>query len=748
VTLEKGTRLGAYEIVAPLGAGGMGEVYKARDTRLERLVAIKVLPARFASDPTLRARFDREARTISRLNDSRICAIYDVGHEGDTSYLVMELIEGDTLRGWLRDAARPLEALVGVALEVARALRAAHDGAIVHRDVKPDNVIVTRDGAVKVLDFGIAKLAESSDPTSILADHTAAGLIVGTARYMSPEQARGAAVDARSDIFSFGALLYEMLVGRSPFEAATTTDTIVAVLQREPPLLVERRADCAELQPLVSKCLQKEPDRRYASARELVIDLERLLVARQPTGPPLPSIAVLPFVNMSSDPDNEYFCDGITEDLIIALTKIERLRVAARTSAFALKGSSTDVKEVGRLLNVTTVLQGSVRKVGNRLRITAQVVNVADGFQLWSERYDRQLEDVFEIQDEISLAIVSALKVKLLGAEKASLVKRHTDNVEAFQLYLRGRHHWQKWSAEGFARAKEYMEQALAIDPDYALPYVGLADVHVASATVGLRLDPDPITRAQEHISRALAIDPELDMAWTLSCVVEFHLWNWRTAEHAAAQALRLNPRLAHAHAASACVEMFQGRFEQAIAAGTRAVELEPLSPQWNYLLAHALIGDRRPDAAWACARAMLDFDPTAWMAHQVRGMLLFAERQYPDAVAAFEQAVGYSGGSPTAIGALSCALATAGDRDAAERELRRLLRPGNNSQDAPALSIAVSYCGLGENERIFEWLEHACRQRDIWLRCAGSNPLLASVRHDPRMHDLMRRMNLGSTIC
>ena len=747
MSLSAGTRLGPYEIQSSIGAGGMGEVYRARDTRLDRVVAIKVLSPQLAANPQFRERFDREARTVSRLNHSHICTIHDVGHDSGTSYLVMEYVEGETLGRWLRRTPRPsVETIVDTGLQIARALVAAHTAGIVHRDIKPENVIVKGDGVVKVLDFGIAKLVDVPAMDAMTVAGTVAGFVVGTTKYMSPEQARGISVDARSDIFSFGVLLYEMLSGQAPFEGATATDTVMAILQREPAPITQHRPESgSELQRIVSKCLEKDAGRRYASARDLVVDLERCRAGTQAgAAKPSGSIAVLPFVSMSADPENEYFCDGLAEDLINVLTKIGQLQVAARTSAFSFKGKNADLKEVGRTLNVGTVLEGSVRKVGSRLRVTAQLVNVADGYQLWSERYDRQLEDVFEIQDEISMAIVKALKVKLLGGEQAALAKRHTENVEAFQLYLQGRHHWHKWSVEGLAKSKECMERAIAIDPDYAVAYVGLADTSLAAGAAGLLSYAELLPKAKGELTRALALDPHLDEAWTLLSVVHFFEWEWPAAERAVARALELNPRLGHAHQVLALVELFQGRYDSALAPAKRSLELDPLAPLGNYglVLVHIARGDHR--SAWDRVRAGLDFDPSFWMVHYARGMLMTADGDHAQAVHAMEEAVRCSGGVPSAVGAMICAIGLAGQRDRAEQELAALFDRAQHGH-VPALSIALAYVGLGDTGRAFEWLERSYAERDVWLRCAWSNPLFAGVRGDPRMTDLLRRMGLQS---
>jgi serine/threonine-protein kinase len=779
MVLAAGTRLGPYEILALLGAGGMGEVYKARDTRLDRTVAIKVLSPTLAADPHFRERFDREARVISQLDHPHICALYDVGEHDGAAFLVMQYLEGETLGARLTKGPLPMDEGLTLAMQIASALDSAHRAHVVHRDLKPGNVMLTAPGArsgsppafrqglpqaaspgstgsarpgslhATLLDFGLAKLVDPAsavmDAQTITDPRTAFGVVVGTTRYMSPEQARGLPIDARSDLFSFGVLLYEMLAGRAPFEASTATDTIVAILEREPvPLIRHREETPPELQRIVSKCLQKDVAHRYATAGELAVDLERVKAAG--SGPhvttkPSPSIAVLPFVNMSADPENEYFCDGIAEDLINALTKVEQLRVAARTSAFSFKGKGATLQEVARTLNVNTVLEGSVRKAGNRLRVTAQIVNVADGYQLWSERYDRQLEDVFEIQDEISSAIVKALKVKLLGEENAVLVKRPTDNIEAYQLYLKGRHHWHKWNPDGFAKSKECMERAIALDPDYALAFFGLADVYLASGAIGLIPYSELLPKAKSALKRALDLDSDLAEAWTLMGVVHFFEWEWAASDHASTRALELNPRLGHAHLVRALNNLYAGRPEAGLAAAKRAVELDPLAQLWNFALVLAYIARGDEDAALSQTYALLDIDPSFWWAHYCRGVLAIARGEYGEASQYFSDAVRGSGGAPYAVGLLACALARAGEHDRAEAELAGLIEHATE-RHVPAVSVALAYVGLGKDDHAFEWLERSFKERDIWLIVELLYlPHLKALRNDSRMIDLRRRI-------
>ena len=776
MALEAGTRLGPYEILALIGAGGMGEVYKARDTRLDRTVAIKTLSPRLAADAQFRERFDREARVISQLDHPNICALYDVGEHHGRAFLVMQYLEGETLAARLApsqdrarpDAGTPLQDSGGgrsldrpvaipealqLATEIASALDAAHTAGVVHRDLKPGNVMLVTSAhhlapQAKLLDFGVAKRVEpapSAMDAPTVAAHTGLGFVVGTTKYLSPEQARGLAVDGRSDLFSLGVLLYEMLTGRAPFDASTATDVIVAILEREPTPLARVRPDIPPAwQRVVGRCLEKDVTRRYASARDLMLDLEKLKTdgsGSHAAAKAVPSIAVLPFVNMSADPENKYFCDGIAEDLISGLTNIEQLHVAARTSAFSFKGKCAELREIGRALNVSTVLEGSVRKAGTRLRVTAQLTNIADGYQLWSSRYDRQLADVFEIQDEISLAIVNALKVKLLGEDKAAVVKRHTDNIEAYQLYLKGRHHWHKWSADGFAKSRECMERAIQIDPDYALAYVGLADVYLAMGAVGLISYPELLPKAKSALTRALSLDPDLPEAWTLLSVTHFFEWEWTASEQAGTRAIELNPRLGHAYVARAFNSLFSGRYEGSLADAKCAVELDPLAQLWNQILILAYMARGDDQSALRQIHILVDIDAGFWWSHSLRGVLVLAAGQHDEATECFAEAVRCSGGAPYAVGYLVCSLALAGERDRAQRELAQL-RERIKLHHVPGLSFALAYAGLGPADRVFEWLERSFEERDIWLMVhLLHHHQFDGLRRDPRAIDLRRRI-------
>src|ERR1700680_473266 len=462
--LSTGEKLGPYQIVAPIGAGGMGEVYRAKDPRLNRDVAIKVSALQFSE------RFEREAKAIAALNHPNICQIYDIG----PNYLVMEFIEGSPLHGPF-----PLDRTIRYAVQICDALDAAHKKSITHRDLKPANILVTASG-MKLLDFGLAKMGTpsalpSSDDATQAADLTEVGTVLGTAAYMSPEQTKGEQTDARSDIFSFGVVLYEMLSGRRAFSKNSAIETMAAIVRDEPPPLDAT----SSISAIVTRCLRKLPASRFQTMNEVRAALEQA-TATAATAAKTPSIAVLPFANMSADKENEYFSDGLAEEILNLLAKIPGLKVIARTSSFAFRGKEQDITQIAETLRVENILEGSVRKAGNRIRITAQLIHAADGTHLWSERYDPDMTDVFAIQDEIGQAISEALQVRL--APRAQVV-----NIEAWQLCLKGEYHRRRFTPESLARAKEYFEQALAIDPNYAHAYNRLALYYYMLGLLGIK---------------------------------------------------------------------------------------------------------------------------------------------------------------------------------------------------------------------------------------------------------------------
>ncbi len=517
--LSTGHKLGPYEILAPIGAGGMGEVYRARDPRLGRDVAIKVSAGQFSE------RFEREAKAIASLNHSNICQVYDVG----PNYLVMEFIEGAPLHGPLA-----LDEALRYAVQIADALSAAHAKGITHRDLKPDNILVTASG-IKLLDFGLALLSREADdraPGPLDAtgtiNMTQAGTILGTAAYMSPEQVEAKPADARSDIFSFGLVLYEMLSGRRAFAGDSTVALMAAVLRDEPEPLQTQPA----VQSILTRCLRKSPAERFQSMQQLKQALLGVTSGIGSPGERAPSIAVLPFANMSADKENEYFSDGLAEEILNLLVKIPGLSVIARTSSFAFRGKDQDITKIAEALRVENILEGSVRRAGNRIRVTGQLIRAGDGVHLWSERYDRELTDVFAVQDEIAEAIAGALKLKLAGASAPA--RRHQPALPAFEAFLKGRHQLLKNTVAAFARAEEYFNQAIALDSEYAEPHAELGSCYLLVAIQGIRPVREMVPLAREQARRALDLDPTEPRAHAVLCgAAACYDYDWNSGQRA-----------------------------------------------------------------------------------------------------------------------------------------------------------------------------------------------------------------------
>jgi serine/threonine protein kinase/tetratricopeptide (TPR) repeat protein len=738
-----GETVSHYRILEKLGEGGMGVVYKAEDTRLGRTVALKFLPVSLTTDPDAKERFVREARAASALDHPNICTIHEIDETDDGQmFICMSCYEGEVLKSRIARGQLPLDEAVDIADHIARGLAKAHSRGIVHRDVKPANVLVTEDGEVKLLDFGLAKLADQTGTTKI-------GTKIGTARYVSPEQARGQEVDHRTDIWSLGVVLYEMLAGVPPFQSTNEQALIYAVVNEEPrPVGDLRHETPPELTQVVQRAMSKDPSFRHEDAESFLADLRS---AAESLGAPaegtrrvvhsLPSIAVLPFVDMSPEGDQEYFCDGMAEELINGLTGIERLQVASRTSAFQFKGTGHDVRAIGRELKVGTVLEGSVRKAGNRLRITAQLINVADGYHLWSEKFDRDADDVFAIQDEISLAIVEKLRVKLLGDEKTRLVKRHTDDQEAYSLYLRGRYYWNRRYEGGLRKATAYFQQAIERDPGYALPYVGTADALHIMGYYGFLSPAEAFPQAKAAAMKALEIDDSLGEAHAaLGWIGTFYDWDWDAAERRYARALELSPRYATAHEWYALHLTAVGRFDEAIAEVRRAQALEPVSLIVNAAVGAILYLTRHHEEATEQLVRTLDMDPSFILPRVWAGDNYTCLGMYEDAIAHLRIAVDAAPDMTYALGSLGCAYALAGQRDEARAVLGRFDELAR-VRYVSSVHRALPHIGLGEGDRAIESFANGLAERDPlapWIRVA---PVLDPLRGRPGFEALAERM-------
>ena len=744
-----GKTISHYRILEKLGEGGMGVVYRAEDARLGRAVALKVLPQHLGGDDEAKRRFIQEAKAASTLDHPNICTIHEIDETKDGQiFMVMALCEGHTVRETLARGPLDIARAVDVAIGVARGLQRAHERGIVHRDIKPANIMVTNDGAVKIMDFGIAKLAGE-------ATITRTGSSIGTVAYMSPEQASGAAVDHRTDIWSLGVLLYEMLTGQRPFSGEFDQAVIYTIMHQEPkPPTALRRDVPAEIERVVMKATAKSPGARFQSAGEMRVALEtcaRSIAAGAAEAGgtvqrPLPSIAVLPFKDMSPQQDQEYFCEGIAEELLNALVQIGGLRVAARTSSEQFKGKGMDVRAIGRELGVQSVLEGSVRKAGDRLRITAQLINVEDGYHLFSEKYDRSAEDIFAIQDEISLAIVDKLKVKLLKGEESKLTKRHTENEEAYRLYLQGRYFYNRRHEGGMQRGLEYFQKAIEVDPEYALPHSGIADSYFSLGWFTFLAPKVAFVKCKEAALRALEMDPDLAEGHaSLAHSLQFFDWNPAGAEAEFRRSIDLNPNYATAHHFYSLHLTARGRFDDAVAEQLRAGELDPIQPIIQAAQAYTLWIADRSEEAIASSRGLTEFDPNFWIGWVLLGVSCAEVGRFADAEDALRKADDLMGGASTfALGSLGYVLGRAGKRDETRSILNRLLAL-RESKYASADMIASLYWLLDEKDAAFEWLERAIEERAYRLCFAKYLPTLRMMDSDPRFQEILRRLCLDA---
>jgi len=767
MTLTAGTKLGRYEIRSQIGAGGMGEVYLAQDTKLGRKVALKILLPELAEDKDRMSRFVREAKSASALNHPNIITIHEIGEIDGTHFIATEYIEGETLQTRLRAESLSLKSTLEIARQVASALDAAHRAGIVHRDIKPDNVMVRHDGIVKVLDFGLVKLS-ATDSSEVdregetkLQVKTRVGLIMGTVAYMSPEQARGQETDARTDIWSLGCVLYEMLTGQQPFQGETMTDVLANIIYREPASILLHRTDTpAELERIVTKAVWKKKDERYQSAKELFNDLQqlqtRLLVEAelirsgegrsisqiQPS-PFVNSIAVLPFANLSAEKDNEYFSEGLTEEIIMNLSKLPMLKVIARGSTTRYVKEGKSHKQTASELGVQYLLEGSVRRQGKNLRITAQLIDALRDLYLWAETYRGTMEDIFDIQEKVAAEIVQALQLRLTPDEKQILKQRFTENTVAYQLYLQGRFFWNKRSEEGLKTAIKYFGQAIEKDPQYALAWAGIADSYSLLGEYGKIPRRELYPRAEAAVYKALEIDNRLaEVHTSLASLLMLSKWDWENSEKEFKLALELNPNYATAHHWYSQWFLNMGRFKESLRMISRAAELDPVSPAILKDKGLALYYNRQYDDAIEIARKALELEPNYAAARRLLSLAYQGKELFAQAIAENQNWGTLTGNKVETTVSLAQLYAASGQREDAKK-LIEAVEQDKLVIDQVYRGVALVYAALGDNDNAFKWLEKSYERREEALLSLKVDPKADPLRSDPRFIALLKKIGV-----
>lgn len=788
-----GQTLGHYRILERVAAGGMGVVYRARDEQLDRDVALKVLPSGTLSDETARRHFRKEALALAKLNHPNIETVYEFGTQDGTDFLVMEYVPGKTLAERLARGTLPEREVIALGMQIAGALEEAHERGIVHRDLKPANIAITAKGVAKVLDFGLAKLLHPVDEgtTEALTDsHVAAG----TLPYMSPEQLKGEPIDARADIYTIGAVLYEMATGHRAFREQLVSRLIDAILHQPPvgPRASNSRLS-AELEAIILKCLDKDPDRRYQSAKELLVDLRRLPPGSSPKPAPRPlplqparlktwkrlafgsaglivlaatltamnvagwrdrllghprtpqirSLAVLPLANLSGDPTEEFFADGMTDALITDLGKISALRVISRTSVMHYRDAKKTLPEIARELNVDAIVEGSVLRSGNRVRISAQLIRARSDQHLWTESYERDLRDVLTLQSEVARNVANSIRIQVTPMEAGRLESTSPVNEEAYQLYLKGRYHWNKRNPDALNKSLEYFQQAVSKDPQYAPAYAGLADTYRLLgqfAVLPLRVSTD---KAKAAAQTALKLDKDLAEAHaSLGMVSLMDHFDWRQADRELSMAIELNPGYASAYQWRALSLASTGRVEEGVNMARRAQELDPLSLIINAYLGFAYYESRNYDSAADQCKKTLELDPNFAVAHSYLALAYAQKEAYELALEEAHKGVELSGGAANLKVMLAVVTAAAGKRTEAQQMAVQLAGSAHEGYLNPG-EIALIYAQLGEKDRAFQWLKTAYEEGSIWSAFLKSEPVLDGLRSDPRFARLLREVGL-----